>query len=392
MPCDELVASPPSVSHWVSTRSTCFEIVQRGERHVLSSHLFLRIFGGRALCTVSAVSSAVVAPLLHADPSLPLSRARTNPSLSPTWHARVPQMLAKAVATLGGHLALGSAPRVATPTGSAPSDASSDKLHERVCFLSTDAEWDCFAELLKAIELTLAESREIIVKCHPEFTALRELGILLPEFAQMGHEPDEEARRARALSLKNLRTHTSVLLCVSAESRLLCVNTASFGRAIRVVRQPPSLKSAAFVHARSGDSRDARLPLFREADGGAQPLQRLSYGRRAAPVEEAQLPRHQHRRRARLLHPGGDMCHWAPDARAARRRRTRRIARHLTLVHTHAAVPCGLDACKSPARLAMATPAHAPSSARALRGEAACASACTRVTYKRAHFRKFPGP
>jgi len=102
------------------------------------------------------------------------------------------EMLAKAVATLGGHLALGSTPRVATPTGSAPSDASSDKLHERVCFLSTDAEWDCFAELLKAIELTLAESREIIVKCHPEFTALRELGILLPEFAQMGHEPDEE--------------------------------------------------------------------------------------------------------------------------------------------------------------------------------------------------------
>jgi len=95
-------------------------------------------------------------------------------------------VLARCVATLGGLLAKGVASEVVCPDGSRAEGCPGGKLSERVCFLQSADDWNCLEELIKAVETTTKEHREILVKCNPDFAALKPLPHLLDEFAKKG--------------------------------------------------------------------------------------------------------------------------------------------------------------------------------------------------------------
>ena len=82
-------------------------------------------------------------------------------------------VLARCVATLGGLIA----------RGLSTAGKLNGKLCERVCFLQPGDDWRCLAGLIKAVELTMKEHREMLLKCHPDFAALKTMNVLLEEYA-----------------------------------------------------------------------------------------------------------------------------------------------------------------------------------------------------------------
>ena len=93
-----------------------------------------------------------------------------------------PSTLARCVATLGGLLSRGVHSHVVRPDGSNGKGKRGGMLHERVCWLTPGADWECLAELLDAVEAAVKESREMLVKCHAKFCEMQPLDKLLSKF------------------------------------------------------------------------------------------------------------------------------------------------------------------------------------------------------------------
>ena len=94
-----------------------------------------------------------------------------------------PATLARCVGTLGGLLSKGVTGNVILPDGTVTEGKRGSKqLHERVCFLKPGVDWECMAELLNALELSVKESREMLVKCHAKFVELNSLKDLLEKY------------------------------------------------------------------------------------------------------------------------------------------------------------------------------------------------------------------
>lgn len=66
-----------------------------------------------------------------------------------------------------------------------PSDGIiTGRLRDRVCYLRSDEDWDCLANLIKGVDVAIKDSREMLVKCHPSFIALKPLPSVLDDLAQ----------------------------------------------------------------------------------------------------------------------------------------------------------------------------------------------------------------
>jgi len=110
-----------------------------------------------------------------------------------------PSTLARCVATLGALLSRGVARNVAQEDGSTAEGTLGGRLRDRVCFLKTDADWDCLRDLVKGVDAAVKDSREMIVKCHADFVALRPLQTVLEDLAQ------HPKRQANHLKAKDVR-------------------------------------------------------------------------------------------------------------------------------------------------------------------------------------------
>ena len=91
------------------------------------------------------------------------------------------------------------------------------KLSERVCFLSSAEEWGCMKELVRAMESTMSESREIILKCHPDFASLKPLGALLDEYV---YDASRKANNLRARVSSCTRAAVTELRAIMARRRM----------------------------------------------------------------------------------------------------------------------------------------------------------------------------
>eukprot|EP00967_Tisochrysis_lutea_P101053 scaffold151298_cov27-Tisochrysis_lutea.AAC.2 len=70
---------------------------------------------------------------------------------------RDPRSLARVVATLGALLSVGVADQVRLPGGGGAQGRPDGMLHERACFLESDDDWSCLAELLDGLEKTVLD-------------------------------------------------------------------------------------------------------------------------------------------------------------------------------------------------------------------------------------------
>jgi len=93
-----------------------------------------------------------------------------------------PAVLARCVGTLGGLLSQGVHEYVTLADGTVGEGKRSSKLLERVCWLKSDKDWECFTELLAGIEAAVKENREMLVKCHHKFVELSKLQTLLDKY------------------------------------------------------------------------------------------------------------------------------------------------------------------------------------------------------------------
>ena len=123
-----------------------------------------------------------------------------------------PAVLARCVATLGALLWCGQTAEVARPDNGAPEESSTaGALWQRACYLCTEADWACLAELIIAMEQTVKEQRELLRKCHHELVALKALPALLDEF---GDEASEAPSRLKTKEVKKLiDTHYPAARC-----------------------------------------------------------------------------------------------------------------------------------------------------------------------------------
>ena len=95
-----------------------------------------------------------------------------------------PSTLTRCVATLGELLSRGVARNVAQEDGSNCEGSICGRLRDRVCYLRSDDDWACMRDLIKGVDAAIKDSREMIVKCHPSFVALKPLQDILDELAQ----------------------------------------------------------------------------------------------------------------------------------------------------------------------------------------------------------------
>lgn len=87
------------------------------------------------------------------------------------------------------------------------------RLRDRVCYLKSANDWDCFHNLIKGIEAAVKDSREMLVKCYPNFVAMKPLQAVLDDVAQ---EPKRQANhlKAKVMALPELREEAfSLRLC-----------------------------------------------------------------------------------------------------------------------------------------------------------------------------------
>jgi len=63
------------------------------------------------------------------------------------------------------------------------------RLRDRACHLRSDLDWECMRELIKGVDAAMKDSREMIVKCHPKFVALKTLSEVMEEVTRgdIGH-------------------------------------------------------------------------------------------------------------------------------------------------------------------------------------------------------------
>jgi len=108
-------------------------------------------------------------------------------------------VLARCVGTLCGLLSHGVASQVTRADGTSSAGKISSKLSERVCYLSSAEDWSCLKELVKAIETCMSENREVILKCHPEYAALKPVQQLLDEYV---HDSSRRANHLKARDVK----------------------------------------------------------------------------------------------------------------------------------------------------------------------------------------------
>jgi len=100
-----------------------------------------------------------------------------------------PSTLARCVATLGELLAKGVGRNVAQEDGSTSEGVIGARLRDRACHLRSELDWECMKDLIKGVDAAMKDSREMIVKCHPKFVALKPLAIVMDELARgdIGH-------------------------------------------------------------------------------------------------------------------------------------------------------------------------------------------------------------
>ena len=98
-----------------------------------------------------------------------------------------PAVLARCVATLGALLWCGQTAEVSRPDNGTPEESSTaGALWQRACYLCTEADWECLAELIVAMERTVKEQGGILCKCHHELVALKAMPALLDKFSGDG--------------------------------------------------------------------------------------------------------------------------------------------------------------------------------------------------------------
>ena len=136
-----------------------------------------------------------------------------------------PATLARCVATLGGLLSRGVHSHITMPDGSVGEGKRSNLMHERVCWLKPGADWDCMKELILGVETAVKESREMLVKCHQNFTKLHKLegknGLL-----EMYRHGDRKATHLTPQEIRPLlERHYSVERC--KEMKWFCDRDAS---------------------------------------------------------------------------------------------------------------------------------------------------------------------
>ena len=94
-----------------------------------------------------------------------------------------PAVLSRCVATLGALLWCGQTDEVVRPDDfTAEESTTKGALWQRVCYLRAEADWECLAELIVAMEQTVKEQRELLRKCHPELVAIKGLKSMLNDF------------------------------------------------------------------------------------------------------------------------------------------------------------------------------------------------------------------
>ena len=131
-----------------------------------------------------------------------------------------PTTLARCVATLGELLSRGIGRNVAQEDGSTSEGTIGARLRDRACHLRSDDDWDCLQNLIKGVDAAIKDSREMVVKCHPSFIALKPLQTILEELAQ------EPQRTANHLKPK-VRPQSS-----SNSSSITLSSTATLNRAL----------------------------------------------------------------------------------------------------------------------------------------------------------------
>jgi len=106
-----------------------------------------------------------------------------------------PAVLARVVATLGALLWRGVVDEVCLADGTRMPGKLGSKLRQRVCFLESEADWECLQGLLASLQATLVENREILVKCHPKYVELKKLPEVLEGYSD---DPKRTASHLKA--------------------------------------------------------------------------------------------------------------------------------------------------------------------------------------------------
>merc|ERR1740139_609807 len=123
-----------------------------------------------------------------------------------------PAVLARCVATLGALLWCGQTAEVSRPdNGTLEESTTVGSLWQRACYLCTEADWECLAELIVAMEQTVKEQRELLRKCPHELVALKAMPDLLDEFADLASEAPSRLKTKEVKKLVD--SHYPVVKC-----------------------------------------------------------------------------------------------------------------------------------------------------------------------------------
>ena len=123
-----------------------------------------------------------------------------------------PSTLARCVATLGALLSRGLVRSVTQEDGSsAEGVAGVPRLRDRVCYLKSEQDWECLRDLIKGVETAMKDSREMVVKCHPNFIALKPLQTVLDELAKGERQASNLKAKVRVRLSRPVRIRRCVI-------------------------------------------------------------------------------------------------------------------------------------------------------------------------------------